>query len=196
MNRLAVISGAVLAPVAAVAMLLCSAALASSADAVYGSERGDRTAMPARQDSAAAARVDSCRNQVHVYYFHPTIRCQTCLTFEAYAWEAISSRFADELVNGRLAWSVLNMEDESNASLASEHGVFESALVVSVVHGGVERSWKRLEDIWWLVQDKSRFLDYVTAQVDSALARCDAEGRGDAASAVPVHGELVPKSDG
>jgi hypothetical protein len=184
----------------AIALLACVVFLLAVGTAVGGGAGAAvepvQSAAPAPPDSSAGAPADTCPDRIDVYYFHRTIRCVTCLTFEAYAWEALSTGFADELDRGRVTWSVLNMDDESNAALVREYDIFESSLVVSAVEGGRERSWEKLEAIWGLVQDKSAFLDYVSAEVDSALISVTTEETEDVEGALPLHRELVPKSDG
>ena len=181
--------------VAVTAALACGAA-AQGVVVEGGSSAGGDSVSIGTADSTAASPADTCPRQVHVYYFHRTIRCQTCLTFEAYAREALNSRFADELSDGRLVWSVLNMEEQANGALVDEYDIFESSLVVSAVECGDELGWEKLEAIWGLVQDKSAFMSYVAAAVDSAFSADTGGTLRDAESTLPLHREFVPKSDG
>jgi hypothetical protein len=124
---------------------------------------------------------------VDVIYFHRTIRCETCLKFERYAYDALLSSYADDLARGRLTWSVLNFEDEANAKAVDRYGIFESSLVVSSVRDSAEVAWEKLEAIWGLVSDRKAFGEYVSAEVDTArrvVASGDAENRE---GSVPVH---------
>jgi hypothetical protein len=150
---------------------IAAAVLAAS----LGGSAGVSAAVPSAPDTQAAAVLDStvvsepAADRVRVYYFHRTIRCGNCLKFEAYAHEALSSRFPEELGDGRLVWTVLDFEDETNAELVDYYDIFESSLVISEIASGEESDWQKLEAIWWLVYDKPAFLDYVAAEVDSAL---------------------------
>ena len=160
---------------AAIALLACSFGPCAGAAVPSGGVPGppDTTAVvngAAVPDSVEAEEPRVPRpDRVVVHYFHRTIRCDTCLRFEAYADEALRSRFAEELADGRLVWSVLNVDDESNATLVDAYDIFESSLVVSAVEAGEERSWEKLEAIWGLVGDKPSFLSYVQSEVEANL---------------------------
>ncbi|MFH1688692.1 MAG: nitrophenyl compound nitroreductase subunit ArsF family protein [Candidatus Eisenbacteria bacterium] len=136
-----------------------------------GASSGGDAPEAAASDSTASSELGApLANHVQVYYFHRTLRCDTCLKFEAYAEEAIRSRFAEELADGRLVWSILNLDDESSTTLVDAYDIFESSLVVSVVEAGEERSWEKLETIWGLVGDKPTFLSYIQGEVEASLS--------------------------
>ena len=163
---------------AAIALLACSSGLCAAAAASPSAE------VPGQPDTAAAvvngaAVPDSVEleeppaprpDRIVVYYFHRTLRCDTCLKFEAYTDEALRSYLVEELADGRLVWSVLNVDDESNATLVDAYDIFESSLVVSAVDAGEERSWEKLETIWGLVGDKPSFLSYIQSEVEARLS--------------------------
>ncbi len=162
---------------AAIALLACSlgvcaAAAAGPADGVPESPDAvvavvNGAAVP---DSLEPVELHAPRSdRVVAYYLHRTIRCETCLKFEAYADEALRSSFPEELADGRLVWSVLNVDDESSATLVDVYDIFESSLVVSTVDAGEERSWEKLEAIWGLVGDKPSFLSYIQSEVEARL---------------------------
>jgi hypothetical protein len=121
-------------------------------------------------DSAAAAEpVQERQDRVDVYYFHRTARCDKCLKFEAYTAETLLSDFPKELADGRVVWTVVNLDEQEDAHFQREYQLLESSLVLSVVRGGQEKYWKNLERIWDLVDDKQAFASYVAAEIDSAL---------------------------
>jgi hypothetical protein len=118
--------------------------------------------IPAPTDTATATHVV-------VYYFHRTIRCETCLTFEALTERALRDGFADELASGRLAWRVMDFDEPENRGLASTYDVFESSVVVSRLVGEIEVEWKKLEDIWGLVGNEDPFIAYIQEEVGAYL---------------------------
>ena len=179
--RSALASGVVVA-------LVCATALLGHVSVADAQTLARTTAAAASDSCATVAQPD----RVDVYYFHATFRCENCLRFEAYAEEALRSRFPAELDRGRLTWSVLDFEEETNATLVDSYGIFESSLVVSEVRGNKERAWKKLEAIWSLVEDGQAFMDYVAAEVDSVLPDGPGGEIDDAEGVVPVHGQLVP----
>lgn len=155
----------------------------STAEAVPAARQG--------QDSSAADRVV-------VTYFHRTFRCEMCLAFEADSEEALRTSFPDELADGRLVWSALNLDDEENAHYEDEYGLTDLSLVVALERAGHVVDWRSLPDIWGLVDDKQAFVSYVSYEVGKSLKELAAYGRaqGDSADPLPLHGKLVPESDG
>jgi len=103
------------------------------------------------------------------YYFHGTRRCVTCRTIEAQAQEAITTRFAEELRQGRLRWAAINIEDIGNDHYATDYGVTGSTLVIAQLSGGRPARFAKLEKVWELVHDKPAFTDYVATEVSAFL---------------------------
>jgi hypothetical protein len=136
-------------------------------------------------DTAAAQRNDiSPVDRVVVRYFHRTLRCETCLSFEAYSEEALRTAFPEEMADGRLVWSVLNLDDEANARYEDEYGLTELSLVLAVERRGREVEWRNLPDIWGFVGDKQAFLDYVEYEVGKSLKELSAPAAVSAAPAI------------
>ena len=169
--RLVWLSPALVGPF--LALLVATLALSLGAvpcGADGASSGGEELGVAATDSTASSASAAPLANRVQVYYFHRTLRCDTCLKFEAYADEALRSHFAEELSDRRLVWSVLDLDDESSATLVDAYDIFESSLVVSAVEAGEERSWEKLEAIWGLVGDKPSFLSYIQSEVEASLS--------------------------
>jgi len=99
--------------------------------------------------------------EVVAYYFHGNLRCRTCRTIEAYSEEGIRSEFADELASGRLVWRVVNVEEPENEHFANDFELVTRSLVLAEYQDGEVTRWENLKQVWQLVRDKERFLDYV-----------------------------------
>lgn len=98
---------------------------------------------------------------VVAYYFHGNLRCRTCRTIEAYSGEAIRSGFPDELASGRLAWRVVNVEEPENKHFARDFELVTKFLVLAEYQDGEVTRWENLNQVWQLIRDKERFLEYV-----------------------------------
>ena len=107
--------------------------------------------------------------EVVAYYFHGNLRCRTCRTIEAYSEEAIRSEFADELASGRLAWHVVNVEEPENKHFVKEFELVTRSLVLADYEDGEVTRWENLKQVWQLVRDKERFLDYVNSSTRKFL---------------------------
>ncbi len=110
-------------------------------------------------------------DRVVVYYFHHTLRCETCLRFEAYTDEALRTTFADELGVGELEWHVVNLDDAGSEHFVDDYDITENSVVVVGFRGGEQREWTNLDAIWGCVADKPTFLSFIRDQVEERLSR-------------------------
>jgi hypothetical protein len=112
----------------------------------------------------------SAQPEAILYYFHRTLRCQTCLAIEANIDEAVRTCFADELKEGRLQWRPMNIELPENAHFEEDFALeFNSAILVQL-KDGVTASWTNLERVWDLLEAKKEFVEYIRENVEPALA--------------------------
>lgn len=135
---------------------------------------GDSAAVVVHDTTGTIAPADTAaprRDRVVVHYFHPEFRCETCLTFEAYAAEALREAFPAEIADGRLEWRVVDIDRTESDELTVRYAITGSALVVSTILGDDEVSWIDLPEIWDKVADKRAFMDYVQANVSAGLDR-------------------------
>ena len=107
--------------------------------------------------------------KVIAYYFHGTYRCSTCQTIEKYSKEAIEQYFANELKNGTLEFTPINVEEAENRHYVQDYQLFSKSLVISLVKQDKEVTWKNLTDVWKHVRDKDRFYQYVKEEVGKFL---------------------------
>jgi len=115
--------------------------------------------------------VDSLGPGRHVvaFYFHGQKRCATCEKLETYAVEAIVNGFAEELAAGRLVWRVVNYEEPQSKPYVEDYALaFQSVVLVEVVDGH-QMSFKKLDRIWDLVNDKPTYISYMTEEVRNFL---------------------------
>ena len=120
---------------------------------------------PTPPQAALPQPAEAPPSRVVVSYFHRTIRCETCLRFEALTERALRDEFADELVSGRLVWRVTDFEEPGQESDVAKYDILESSVVVSRFAGEAEVEWKKLDAIWDLVGDDRTFMDYIQREV-------------------------------
>jgi hypothetical protein len=125
-----------------------------------------RTAAPA---PTAPATVSS--SKVIAYYFHVTVRCNTCRTIEAYSRETVLNHFKGDLDRGRLEWQVVNVQLPENKHFVQDYQLFTKSVVLVHVANGKQQSYKILNDVWELVGDKAKFQTYVDKEVRAYLAK-------------------------
>jgi hypothetical protein len=113
----------------------------------------------------------SDKREIVVYYFHTTVRCQTCRKIESLSKETIESRFAKELRDGSLIYRTINVQHEENRHFVNDYQLFTKSLVLVDRNGGRQVKWKNLEKVWDHVSDPAEFRAYVESEVREYLRR-------------------------
>ena len=160
-----------------VALLAClagpSLCHADTADVVV--DLPDTSAPEAEAATSDSTESDEPRaphpNRVVTYYFHRTLRCDTCLKFEAYTNDAIQSAFPDELSDGTLEWQVVNLDEPDNEHFVDDYFITESSVVAVEFRGGEQVDWTNLDAIWGLVGDRAAFTSFIQSETGVRLAR-------------------------
>jgi len=106
---------------------------------------------------------------LHVYYFHVTSRCTTCLTIERYAKEAIEEAFASQLESGRIRWQAVNYDEPAHEHFVKEYGLVSSSLVLVASPLHSPAAWRKLDRTWDLVADEKAFKNYLTGEINTLL---------------------------
>jgi len=107
--------------------------------------------------------------QVIAYYFHGTVRCETCLKIEKQAYELIMSRFAPELASERLVFKPVNYDKPENAHFSKDYNLPCPSLVLVRQKGGKDQDWKLLGKTWDFVQIPPELDRYIEGEVDKFL---------------------------
>jgi hypothetical protein len=134
-----------------------------AAVAVLAMAAGTAAADPPIEKPAAGAAAKTASAGTLVYYFHRTSRCATCRTIEAYAQEAVTSGFAEDLQSRRLEWRVVNVDEPSNRHFVDDFQLYTRSVVV--VDGKDPKRFRVLDRVWQLVRDKAAFQKYVDQEI-------------------------------
>lgn len=103
------------------------------------------------------------------YYFHGTVRCETCLLIEASARTVVEQQFAGELTANRLTWQSVNYDLPENRHFLTDFKLPCPSLVLVSQQEGKPPRWKLLGDTWQLVGEPSKLSDYVATEVRKFL---------------------------
>jgi hypothetical protein len=104
-----------------------------------------------------------------VYYFHGNARCATCKTIEAYADEAVHATFAAELEDGTLRWRVVNIDEPEHRHFIQDFQLVTRSVVLAEYRDDEIVRYENLDQVWRLVRDKERFVDYVQSETKAFL---------------------------
>ena len=130
---------------------------------------------PGAAKAAAASPAPSAPPVLMVYYFHRTVRCPSCLTIEAWTKQAVNDGFPVELETGRIALKVANLDEPENAHFDKDYHLNTQSVVLSDTRDGRETRWKNLEEVWELLDDEAKFLEYIRSEIREFLADTGAE---------------------
>jgi len=122
---------------------------------------------PSAPMPAATNAVDQ---QVIAYYFHGTIRCETCLKIEEQAKEAIERRFKAEVDAKRLVFKSVNYDQPENAHFLQDYKLPSPSLVLVRQKDGKDEKWRLLNETWQLVEEPVKFNDYVETEMRNFLS--------------------------
>jgi hypothetical protein len=67
---------------------------------------------------------------VEVYYFHFTRRCETCMAVENESRKAVEELYSKALEEGRIMFQSLNLEEEEGKQIASKFNISSQTLLV------------------------------------------------------------------
>jgi len=84
----------------------------------------------AQDNSDKKTSQDEQINKTEVYYFHLTRRCTTCKTVEAEARKAVEELYPEEVKNGLVSFTSINIEEEGNEEIIEKLGVNGQCLLI------------------------------------------------------------------
>jgi len=82
------------------------------------------------QPAAKANAETSTGNNVEVYYFHFSTRCNTCKTVEAEAKKNVEILYADLVKSGKMSFTALNLDEATGKEMGDKLGVSGQTLLI------------------------------------------------------------------
>ena len=134
-----------------------------------GEPAGEAVRERATPISVGAERTLKATHTLIVYYFLGNKRCPTCHKLENYAKEALETYFPEELGSGRIQWKPVNVDIAENEHFVEDYQLVTKAIILSAMTTGKETTWKNLNQIWDLVADKSRYMEYIHESITKLL---------------------------
>jgi hypothetical protein len=131
----------------------------------------DAKPVPSVKDSATNEPTTNATSpQVIAYYFHGTVRCETCLLIEGLAKAVIEEQFRAALDAKRLLFLPVDYDLPENAHFLTDYRLPCPSLVLVRQSNGQDETWKLLGDTWQLVHDPAKLNSYVEAEVRRLLS--------------------------
>ena len=82
------------------------------------------------QSSQDQKLATAANDDLHVYYFHFTKRCATCNAVETETKVALEIFYADQVMEGDIAFTSLNLEEEDGKEMAKQLNVSGQTLML------------------------------------------------------------------
>ncbi len=111
----------------------------------------------------------SQKQKLMVFYCHSTFRCETCNKIEKMAKQLIETKYAQQLKNGEMQWNEFNFQ--KNSDLSSAFDVSSSCVIVALQGETGYSSYKRLEQVWQLLEKPDEFNQYIIENVEEFLKK-------------------------
>ncbi len=126
-------------------------------------------AGPSGSDGVAGRESLEGGRQVIAYYFLGKVRCSSCRKIEETAGRTIGESFRKELDSRRLRFLVVNVDEPGNRHYVQDFGLESSTLVLVEMRDGKPVEWKKLPEVWTLVEDVPRLEKYIRDEIRSKL---------------------------
>jgi hypothetical protein len=127
------------------------------------------TAPNAHVSTASIQSAPSLKLRVVIYYFHPTLRCTSCLLAESLAHQVVREQWKDAVDQGVLQWRLANIDLPENQSLTRLFEVDSSAVVVASVRDGKPVRWEKISKVWEHVQQPDTYGELIHQQITKLL---------------------------
>jgi len=118
---------------------------------------------------AADKPAQGSSDYVQAFYFHATYRCKTCTTIEQYSRETIETNFKEQLDKGTLRFAEVNFDEPENRHYLQDYKLTYRSLVIVRYKDGKQVTFKNLEKIWQLKDNKVDFSKYVKTEIETFL---------------------------
>jgi hypothetical protein len=84
----------------------------------------------AQGDNETGQNANLQTENVEVYYFHFTRRCETCVAVENESRKAVEELYSKAMEEGRITFRALNLEEEEGKQIASKLNISGQALLI------------------------------------------------------------------
>lgn len=99
----------------------------------------NKTPQKAESEQIKTEVSQSASLKLQIYYFHATHRCPTCNSIEENVNQVLEHNFAQEMEQGIIRFTVLNVEDDENQELAEKYQATGAALHIVEIENGTEK---------------------------------------------------------
>ncbi len=108
-------------------------------------------------------------HNIIVHYFYTNYRCKSCMRIESLTQKALQKSFSNDLLNGKLIWKTINIDEEENKHFIKDYDLATKSVVIIEVKDNKQIKWKNLNKIWKLLNDEKAFINYIERETKQYL---------------------------
>lgn len=103
--------------------------------------------------------------KITVYYFHHTMRCESCLKIEQLTFNTLKKYFSKELRDSNFIWKTIDVDKTENQHFEEDYKLETQAIILSKSLNEKELSWKNLDKIWDFIDNPNNFGKYIKEEI-------------------------------
>jgi len=90
---------------------------------------------------------------------------------EKWAKYVMRKKIRNELKQGTITFQSINYETKENEHFLDKYMISNKHIILSKIESGEERSWKELDKIWIMVQDRTKYEAYIENEIKIFLKK-------------------------
>lgn len=128
-------------------------------------------ANPNSKDCNPDGTCKPTKNHLEVFAFHGTRQCETCKHMKAYTKETLDKYFSEQLKNGSIVFSIIDVDDAANEKLAEKFQATGTALMINNVVNGKDNITDWSDFAFEKANDENKFVPELKAMINEALIK-------------------------
>ncbi len=105
------------------------------------------------------------KSKTIIYYFHSSIRCETCNKLEDFTKNAVMKYFSKEIDGAIIELKIINIDDKENEHFIKDYDLYMQAVILSKIVDDKEIMNINLDKIWDLVENKEKYYLYIEQEI-------------------------------
>ncbi|HOX29926.1 MAG TPA: nitrophenyl compound nitroreductase subunit ArsF family protein [Candidatus Paceibacterota bacterium] len=130
----------------------------------------DTVSNPQQKDTGNMSIAVTPAQKVEVFLFHRTQRCTTCIAIGKLSGQTIEEQFAPEVINGKVIFREVNIDEPENKALAEKFQASGSSLFINAIRGGSDNIQEDV-NVWRLTGDQVAFKNYLAGKINGLLGK-------------------------
>lgn len=104
--------------------------------------------------------IPASQNSLMIYYFHGNKRCYTCNKIEEQTKDVLAHQFSTLLEKGKIIFKSINIDEKVNEHFIKKFDLSNGTVVLKL-----KNNYKKLDNVWKLINDKVSFDQYIIEHV-------------------------------